>query len=439
MNHKCYILGAGITGLAAGWASGLPIFESVDTPGGICSSYYVRPGDVARLHQAPADEEAYHFEIGGGHWIFGSEPAVLRFIRSLTPIKTYQRRSSVFFAGSGQYVPYPLQNHLRYLDQAVATRALTEIATQPKATPLTMAEWLAQSFGATLSDRFFTPFHERYTAGLWTSIAPQDAYKSPVELSQVLSGAFEQVQPVGYNVSFVYPVTGLNSLAQRMAHACQLGYGKTVTHIDLSRREFHFADGTAQAYDSLISTLPLNKMMVMTGLEVDAPPDPYTSVLVLNIGARRGAQCPDDHWLYNSDAQAGFHRVGFYSNVDAIFLPKSARTRRDRVSIYVERAYEGGRKPSPVDMAAYTAAVIQELQAWQFIEQVEVVDPTWIDVAYTWSWPGSKWRTLALQALEQHQIYQVGRYGRWVFQGIADSLKDGFVVGSAFKSSEKAS
>jgi hypothetical protein len=51
----------------------------------------------------------------------------------------------------------------------------------------------------------------------------------------------------------------------------------------------------------------------------------------------------------------------------------------------------------------------------------------------TWSWPGSRWRELALRKLEEHRIFQVGRYGRWIFQGIADSIRDGFILGSSFR------
>ena len=35
--------------------------------------------------------------------------------------------------------------------------------------------------------------------------------------------------------------------------------------------------------------------------------------------------------------------------------------------------------------------------------------------------------------LEDKGIYQIGRYGRWRFQGIADSIRDGFVAGSSFR------
>ncbi len=433
MKNQTFILGAGITGLAAGLTSGLPIYEAVDTPGGICSSYYVRPNSKQRLPSVPDDGEAYHFEIGGGHWIFGGDPTILHFIKSVTPVKSYKRRSAVFFAKQNLYVPYPIQNHLSYLGPEVAVRALDEIVTTPRGEPETMAEWLRQSFGQSLTECFFAPFHELYTAGLWTRIAPQDAYKSPVNVSLALRGAFDQAAPVGYNVTFVYPEEGLNTLARRMAKRCDVQYGKRVIQVDVRRKEILFAGASGEQYNTLISTLPLNKMMEMTGLEVNVDPAPYTSVLVLNIGAVRGPCCPDDYWLYNPDSETGFHRIGFYSNVDVSFLPKSSQVHKDRVSIYVERAYLGGQKPSNQDIKTYIKAVVEELQAWQFIGEVEVVDPTWIEVAYTWAWPDSQWRSKALKQLEEHDIFQVGRYGRWIFQGIADSIRDGFVIGGAFK------
>lgn len=430
-----YILGGGVTGLAAGISSGLPVFEAVSEPGGICSSYYVRPGEQERLHQAPKDGEAYRFEIGGGHWIFGGDPTILQFLRTIAPLKAYQRRSSVYFADQERYVPYPIQNHLRFLDGDVVREVLKELVGRPGEFS-TMEEWMSQSFGKTLCELFFNPFHDLYTAGLYKTIAPQDAYKSPVSLPHVIQGAFDDAPSVGYNVTFVYPAEGLNTLTQRMASGCDIRYGKRIVEIDTQQREVAFADGSSAAYSSLLSTLPLNAMLRMTGIETTAQADPHTAVLVLNIGARRGERCPDDHWLYNPDAKSGFHRVGFYSNVDRSFLPRSARDDNNAVSIYVERAYLAGQKPTAAEIQQYADAVVRELQAWGYITEAEVVDPTWIDVAYTWSYPNSTWKQEALQKLEEQGIYQIGRYGRWIFQGIADSVRDGFYAGASFKQLE---
>ncbi|KAB2832603.1 MAG: protoporphyrinogen oxidase-like protein, partial [Candidatus Dadabacteria bacterium] len=149
-NSGNFILGGGITGLAAGLVSGLPVYEAESVPGGICSSYYLTPGRGDRSFRTPEDGEAYRFEIGGGHWIFGGDPAVLHFIKSLVPVKSYSRKSSVFFSKQGLYVPYPIQNHLSFLGKDIATRAINEIVNAPEGTPRTMADWLEMSFGKTL-------------------------------------------------------------------------------------------------------------------------------------------------------------------------------------------------------------------------------------------------------------------------------------------------
>jgi protoporphyrinogen oxidase len=432
------ILGGGVTGLAAGIASGLPVYEAEEQSGGICSSYYLRPGDRQRYGLAPQDGEAYRFEIGGGHWIFGGDPVVLRFLGDLAPMKSYARRSSVYFRERDIYVPFPLQENLRFLPHDIAAEALAEMA-RPGGSYRTMKEWLGAIFGPTLCRLFFLPFHQLYTAGLCEEIAPQDAYKSPVDLVRAIQGAFGSAAPAGYNIHYVYPREGLNVLAQKMASRADLHYGKRVVRIDPSRKELEFADGSTTGYHQLIGTLPLNRMLELTEIRIEEPPDPYTAVLVLNIGAVRGPKCPPEHWLYNPDAKSGFHRVGFYSNVDISFLPRSRWSDRDRVSIYVERAYVGGKRPSASEVAAYQKAVEKELQEWGFIGEIEVNDPTWIDVAYTWARPGSQWRREAIRRLEEHDIFPVGRYARWTFQGIADSVRDGFVAGGSFRANFRTS
>lgn len=428
------ILGGGFTGLAAGVASGATVFEAAPTPGGICSSYYVRPGERERLPSAPSDGNAYRFELGGGHWIFGGNPLILRFMRDVVPLRTYARRSSVWFPDEQLSVPYPIQNHLRGLGPEVATRALTEMARPGRPAP-TMKGWLEQSFGPTLCERFFYPFHDLYTAGLYDRIAPQDAYKSPVDLALAIRGALSETPAVGYNTEFAYPVDGLDTLARHLAARGDVRFGHRAVRIDVARRAVEFENGSTLAYDQLVSTLPLNVTLAMAGVDAGVPADPFTSVLVLNLGARRGPRCPDDHWLYFAKTRSGFHRVGFYDNVDSSFLPASVRDRRDRTSIYVERAYPGDRPPSATEVAAYQQDVARELQDWGVVEDVEVSDPTWIDVAYTWSMPGSSWVRRGIAALEQHGILSVGRYGRWSFQGIAESLHEGFAAGAMLRRS----
>jgi len=432
--NKNIIIGGGVTGLAAGVVSNLKVYEAQEVPGGICSSYYLRAGSDKQEYVSPEDEEAYRFEIGGGHWIFGGDSRIINFIKSLTPVKEYSRKSSVYFPDLELFIPYPIQNHLSYLGKEIADKAIYEIKNTTDAIPVTMEDWLEKSFGKTLLEKFFAPFHELYTAGLWTIIAPQDAYKSPVDIEAVKKGAFGQnADAAGYNIKYLYPIEGLNILAGRMSHRCNIEYRKKVTEINLNNNEIIFSDGSGDKYEKLLSTLPLNKALKFSNLSVDEEQDDYTSVLVLNIGATKGTKCPDDHWIYIPNSKSKFHRIGFYSNVDSSFLPKISRKDMDRVSIYVEKAYPNGHKPSEDEINSYSTSVVEELKEWKFIMEAETVHPTWIEVAYTWTKPGSKWQTKSLELLEENNVIQVGRYGRWKFQGIAESMNDGFNIGKIYK------
>ncbi len=419
------VVGAGVTGLAVAMASRAPVFERADAPGGICRSYYLGPDGDGPHDRAPVGEEAFRFETGGGHWIFGGDPGVLELLGALCPFDRYERRASVRLGGLGITVPYPLQRHLELLGPELAARVGSELAgrADPAEPPPTLAGWLDRSFGPTLCDLFFLPFHDRYTAGLTATVAPQDDDKSPAVASGAPPG------PIGYNAAFGYPRGGLDVLLAAMAGGCDVRYGKRLVGVDRSARVLQFGDGTEKGYDTLVSTLPLSEMVTLAGLELASGPDPHTSVLVLNIGAVRGPRCPGSHWEYEADSGAGFHRIGYYSNVDPSFLPRSERAGGRLVSLYVERAYPAGKPPTPGEVAGYASAVTAELQGRGTIGETLVVDPSWVDVAYTWRVPGSRWRDEALRALAGSGIRQVGRYGRWQFQGIAESVAEGWALG----------
>ena len=414
------VVGAGVTGLAAAMGTGAVVLEAAPEPGGICSSYYVRPGTTERLAHRPADGDAYRFEVGGGHWIFGGDPEVLDLIDALAPMEQHERRAEVHFASTGACVPYPVQDHLGSLDPALAERAATEDRPAlPTDRAPTMAEWLRHRFGAAACDRFFDPFHERYTAGLYRQLAPQDAYKTP----QGSAG------PKGYNVTFRYPSAGLDVVARAMAARSTVRYDHRVVAIDPTARTIEVAGRGTIAYERLICTLPLDATLELCGVDParTGPPDPATSVVVVNIGGERGDGCPDSHWVYEPEAAAGFHRYGVYSNVDRSFVPGG---RADRVALYVEHARRRGDRPDPAAEAALVAAMVDELVARDVVRSVDVVDVSWVPTAYTWSVPGSTWVADALAVLDELGVEQVGRYARWHFQGIAESIAEGLAVGA---------
>jgi len=295
---------------------------------------------------------------------------------------------------------------------------------------VTMKDWFFVKFGQTLSNLFFIPFHEAYTAGLYNQISVQDEQKTPLDRKRMFLGAFQDTGAAGYNVKFRYPIDGLDRLIRGLSRKCRIHYNARVVKIELSDKRIFFDNGTTVRYDVLISTLPLRRTVELCDVRLNMQSDPYTSVLVLNIAAKRGVSCPDVHWMYVVGSKARFHRVGFYSNVDKSFLPIGCS---DQVTLYVEKAYVGGYLPGQGEIEEFIKMATRELQSWAFIEEIDVVDVSWIDYAYTWAWLNSDWKQRAIKMLESHEIFPAGRYARWVFQGIADSIRDGLIAGASLR------
>ena len=428
MTAKTIVLGAGMSGLGAALLSNLPVYEATNRPGGVCHSYYIDEGGT-KLDPGSGDvSKCFRFEPAGGHWLFGTSQTSLQLLMQYSSFTRYIRRAAVFFPPDGGFVPYPLQDHLSYLDPAVRDQILAEFCSERQGIERTSGSFrdlLLTRFGPTLCKLFFFPFNERYTSGIYSTIIPQDLYKSAIDRSRLLRGAFKDAGSTGYNTIFYYPTEGLDQLVRGISGGCTIHYDHRVVHIDTSRREVHFGNGLVINYGGIISTIPLNSMMELCGIECRQPPDPATAVLVVNIGAVKGVKCPPYHWVYLPLSQSGMHRVGFYSQVDRSFLPYRYRHRDELVSLYAEKSYPGDARPSPEAMATACTAIVEELMDWGFIEKVLVVDSTYTDPAYTWSRVGSSWAEEAMTELAQHEIYQIGRYGRWHFQGMMESLEQG--------------
>lgn len=363
------ILGAGITGLAAGLKTGATIFEANNVPGGICRSYGI---------------EGYRFDNGGGHWIFGDNE-YKRILGQYSDMKDYKRKAAIKIH---QTFPYPIQ----YDPDAEDSN------------PGTLREWNHRKFGYGLCNVFFDPFNERYTAGYYNHVVQDDERKSPTQGS-------------GYNDVFSYPRRGLDHLVDEIAKDCDIEYNMRAVNIDTDEKVVTFSNGQGIRYDRIISTIPLDVILKLSG--VLHKPLPYTSVLVLNIGAERGPYMPDDHWTYFPNSRSKFFRVGCYSNVDPMFAPEG------KVSLYVERTFDGPQAAKMrLNFDRYQADVIAELQQMGWIKEPEVVDSNWIPHGYTWMFPGDT-REKVLKYLKKRDILSIGRYGKWKFQGILESFEDG--------------
>ena len=368
---KDIVLGAGFSGMAAGIKLGCPVYEATSKAGGICSDYV---------------KDGFRFSNGGPHYLFGKDKG-LEYIKTLVEVKEYERKAGVYY---NYTFPYPFQ-----LEASKETLTMNDILNKPK----NMKEWLYGQFGQEQCNLFFYPFNEKYTAGMMDKVIPQDAYKSPKT-------------GTGWVSTFCDPVNGLSYLVDKMASKCTINYNKKVVSIDTHNKIVRFDDLWLEKYDRLISTIPLNKCMELCGEKLNIP---YTSVLVINIGAEPGINLPKEHWLYIPFCKSGFHRVAFYTNVDPSKAPEGKVGLSVEIALKHDEAYREQR----------TWEVIKELQYWGWIGKIITVKTDYVPCAYTWQYNREDVPN-AISWLEERDIISTGRYGKWKFQGLTQSIEDGF-------------
>ncbi|RTK93067.1 protoporphyrinogen oxidase-like protein [Candidatus Saccharibacteria bacterium] len=363
------ILGSGFTGLAAGIKTGFPIYEASNHAGGICTTYA---------------KDGFQFSNGGPHFLFGKGVG-LDYIKSLVPVNEYERKAGVYY---NHIFPYPLQTTAQKVN-AVNKGSLKE--------------WLGNTFSQAECNLFFNPFNEKYTAGLYDQVVQVEEFKSP------------PAGGVGFVSTFCDPVNGLTDLVSKMAEKCTINYNHEAIGIDTKEKIVFFKNKHVK-YEKLISTIPLGRLLRLCGREGDFKL-PCTSVLVINIGADKAVNTPDEHWLYVPFCKSGFHRLCFYSNVDKSKAPEG------KVGMAVEIAYYGDQP----DIERVSFEVIKELQDWGMIGKVITIDPTIVKVAYTWEYNKGDAKK-EIDWLRERDIISTGRYGKHKFQGMVDSIKDGFEV-----------
>jgi len=361
------ILGAGITGLSAGYHTGLPIYEATGNHGGICTSY---------------KKDGFEFSVGGGHWLFENEKTTkaMDFIKSLVELNRYERRAGVYF---NTIVEYPFQTFSQKPIQSTAG---------------SFKHWLSEQFSQAECNMFFHPFNDKYTAGLYDSVIPFDSYKTP------------KAGGKGFVSVFYDPIGGLSVLTDKLASKAIIKPFKRASRVDWKNKVVVFDDGEEVRYNKLISTIPLDVMLDLCGQTHNLV---YSSVFVLNIGATKGRCTPNEHWLYIPFSKRGFYRVGFYTNVNPNKAPENM------VGLSVEMATRSNDYDNKTIFN-----IINELKDWGWIGEAVTIDPTFVKHAYTWN-KSIEERIEAIEWLKDQDIICIGRYARWIFQGMMESIQQG--------------
>jgi len=443
MTSKIIIIGGGITGLTCGYFSKGYVFEQENHIGGLLASYCFNISSNRKWYciERNSNENNAYFDKGG-HWLWGLDerPHIRDLLHRLSSLEKFARKASVYLVDYDVFIPYPIQYHIGMLPRDLRNKALEdlllarrELLPEVNKGEITFAEFLKKAFGEALYKIFFEPFNYMYTAGLLYEIAPPRYFKAPNDLNLILKGAKEpqHIENSGYNAYFYYPTIGLGSLIWKLYSNLGIKVHLTskVTSIDIMRKKITINDSITIEYDKIYAAIPLVKILrLIESIEREnliKKADPFTSVLVINAIAKRSHKVPQDHWIYLPRTKSGFYRIGFYSNVSKIFLPKRYRN-EDYVAIYIEKALPGNQNRLNLDNEVYK--ILDEVIELNLVNEIIAFTYDFIEVGYTWERVKSTWVDESLQYLRSHNIIGIGRYGKWGrIESIVESMEDAYI------------
>lgn len=421
---KRIIIGAGLTGLGA--ALNLParstvVLEAEAQAGGVCRT---------------TERGGFRFDTAG-HFLHLRSNEVRALVEGLIPgvMQRHRRRAAIFVAGT--YVPYPFQAHLGWLpaamrDECVAGFTRAHESQDTTTSPANLQEWFLHHFGEGITRHFLAPQNRKTyccdPAELDTAWA--SAYVPRPSLEQVVEGsARRRSESLGYNAEFWYPREGgIDVLPRAMAaQVSGLQLGCAAVGVDALRRRVTCAAGRVLAFDELVSTMPLPRLVAATrGLppQIEAAARELRSVDVIDVrlgiaGAPRVAH----HWIYLPDPRQPFGRIVIPSNVSPSAAPPG------HCAIQLELNVPSGCAPPEPDLVAQGVALLREAGVIGASHRVVCSAIERIPCAYVLHDDARKFRLgRILAALKEHGIHSVGRYGGWGYGGMESAILEGMEV-----------
>ena len=234
--------------------------------------------------------------------------------------ETIQARVNNYW--KGYWIKHPAQCNLHGLPHQLITDIVCDMvdARMPLPGPIgNYAEWLVQSYGKTFAETFpmqyGLKYHTTVAGNMSTDWLGPRLYVP--QLREVLSGALTPATAdVHYVNHFRYPSRGgFVSYLHAFVKDTTVFLEREVIEIDTEQRVLRFADGSAERYDSLISSMPLPELIARI---TRVPPDVLaasqrlacTTCVIVNLVVDR-ADLSEAHWTYFYDDDFFFTRLAF--------------------------------------------------------------------------------------------------------------------------------
>ncbi len=411
------VLGAGLAGL--GFARTLPgsrVFEAEDHPGG---------------HAWSKPFAGTHYDQGA-HICHAKDPEWLKLVYQAAGEVSQMERSTVKNYWRGHFFSYPVQNHLNELPLDIRIQALTDLVKAQVeykgCEPQDYAQWCLYNYGHHLSDQFYRVFTEKY----WRK--PMEALGTdwlagrllPTQLDNILAGALApQDEKQAVFRLFHYPKQGgFFRFFEALYQDVPISYQKRAVRIRASQKRVEFEDGSSCDFETLVSSMPLDKLVAIVD---DAPKAVREAVkhlehlvlICINYLVKSADLRPFD-WMYIYDHEIEPSRVSVPSRLS------SSAPGTDVASLQAEIFRRPDEPFNPQQLLDDTLVRLGPLLGYSPTRDVVDAEPVIVPYSYVVSTKARKAAVGVIHNwLAEVGIMPIGLYGQWKYMWSQDAYATG--------------
>lgn len=407
---KILIIGAGPCGIGAAWRmkelgeQSFTVIEQKPHVGGLASTF--------------KDARGFLWDIGG-HVVFSHYPYFTNVMDEVLPggWNFFERNS--FFIWNGQWIRYPIQDHLNEIPFFERTKMILSFLKRKNDHGEDFKSWLNSTFGTRITRLILEPYNTKVWATppdrlshLWTS----ERVSTPKTRSMLLHLVLNSTSNWGPNKQFRYPRSGgtgaIWESAAKKIGAERFQTSTTVTSIDVENRIVRTDRGSIR-YEHLISTIPLDILATICIPQFKKPDLAHSSTMIVGIGMRGHVpeKLRSTSWIYFGDRDIAPYRATVFSNYSESHTPDPNRY----WSLMCEVSEPALRRTDPNTIKS---EVIDQMETLGICDS-RSIESVWTHrEEYGYPIPTlNRERELSIIAdLERQNIYSRGRFGGWRYE-----------------------
>lgn len=406
---KNLILGAGLSGISFAYFSkdkdDYLVLEKTSNYGGYCQTFLV---------------EDYVWDYAGHFYHFKTEELRNLFLTLIEEEEKIERDKNTKIYYKDELVDFPFQMNIHQLNKEEFIDCLYDLYVKEEKDSYTdFLDMLYGKFGKSITEKFLKPYNEKLYA---TSLRRLDTDAMGRFFPYADFGAIiknmKKPEFNSYNSKFWYLKQGAQYFIDKLYNGLEKNnfkFESEVKGINLNEKFVTTVSGDKIFYENLINTIPLNLALSLTGGYDELVEEmSYNKVLVFNLGFERASNnYKDEHWIYFPGEEVPFYRVGFYNNILG----------QEKLSLYVEIGLDKKSDPD-VDkqfentIAGLELVGIKDLDNNLVAYNHVIMDPAYVHInSYT-----QKKIDLLLADLCGKNFYTLGRYGKWTYNSMEDSM-----------------